>query len=95
MFTFKKKQIQVSGQMIDVRELSAGGFRKFNNAIADEGSDELMQMAILMQQGTEQFKSMSEEEILDHVPMDVINQIVPEIVSISGLDEEGEEEKKD
>lgn len=95
MFTFKKKQIQVSGQMIDVRELSAGGFRKFNNAIADEGSDELMQMAILMQQGTEQFKSMSEEEILDQVPMDVINQIVPEIVSISGLDEEGEEEKKD
>jgi hypothetical protein len=95
MFTFKKKQIQVSGQMIDVRELSAGGFRKFNNALADEGSDELMQMAILMQQGTEQFKSMSEEEILDQVPMDVINQIVPEIVSISGLDEEGEEEKKD
>lgn len=95
MFTFKKKQIQVSGQMIDVRELSAGGFRKFNNAIADEGSDELMQMAILMQQGTEQFKSMSEEEILDQVPMDVINQIVPEIVSISGLDEEGEEQKKD
>jgi|TARA_R100000951_G_scaffold23528_1_gene19719 hypothetical protein len=95
MFTFKKKQIQVSGQKIDVRELSAGGFRKFNNAIADEGSDELMQMAILMQQGTEQFKSMSEEEILDQVPMDVINQIVPEIVSISGLDEEGEEEKKD
>ena len=38
---------------------------------------------------------MSEEEILDQVPMDVINQIVPEIVSISGLDEEGEEEKKD
>jgi hypothetical protein len=95
MFTFKKKQIQVSGQKIDVRELSAGGFRKFNNALADEGSDELMQMAILMQQGTEQFKSMSEEEILDQVPMDVINQIVPEIVSISGLDEEGEEEKKD
>lgn len=95
MFTFKKKQIQVSGQKIDVRELSAGGFRKFNNAIADEGSDELMQMAILMQQGTEQFKSMSEEEILDQIPMDVINQIVPEIVSISGLDEEGEEEKKD
>ena len=95
MFTFKKKQIQVSGQKIDVRELSAGGFRKFNNAIADEGSDELMQMAILMQQGTEQFKSMSEEEILDQVPMDVINQIVPEIVSISGLDEEGEEGKKD
>lgn len=95
MFTFKKKQIQVSGQKIDVRELSAGGFRKFNNAIADEGSDELMQMAILMQQGTEQFKSMSEDEILDQVPMDVINQIVPEIVSISGLDEEGEEEKKD
>tara|TARA_R100000541_G_scaffold243_1_gene904 strand:- start:2820 stop:3113 length:294 start_codon:yes stop_codon:yes gene_type:complete len=97
MFTFKKKQVQVSGQMIDIKELSAGGFRKFNQAIADDGSDELLQMAILIQQGTEQFKSMSEEEILDQVPMDVINVIVPEIVSISGLDddEEGEQGKKD
>lgn len=95
MFTFKKKQIQVSGQMIDVKELSAGGFRKFQNAINDKSQDELFQMAVLMQQGTEQFSAMSEDEILDQVPMDVINKIVPEIVRISGLDDEVEEEKKD
>lgn len=95
MFTFKKKQIQVSGQMIDVKELSAGGFRKFQNAINDKSQDELFQMAVLMQQGTEQFAAMSEDEILDQVPMDVINKIVPEIVRISGLDDEVEEEKKD
>jgi hypothetical protein len=95
MFTFKKKQIQVSGQMIDIKELSAGGFRKFQNAINDQSSDELLQMAVLMQQGTEQFSAMSEDEILDQVPMDVINKIVPEIVKISGLDDEVEEEKKD
>ena len=52
-------------------------------------------MAVLMQQGTEQFSAMSEDEILDQVPMDVINKIVPEIVKISGLDDEVEEEKKD
>jgi hypothetical protein len=95
MFTFKKKQIQVSGQMIDIKELSAGGFRKFQNAINDKSQDELFQMAVLMQQGTEQFSAMSEDEILDQVPMDVINKIVPEIVRISGLDDEVEEEKKD
>lgn len=95
MFTFKKKQIQVSGQMIDVKELSAGGFRKFQNAINDKSQDELFQMAVLMQQGTEQFSAMSEDEILDQVPMDVINKIVPEIVRISGLDDEVEVEKKD
>jgi len=95
MFTFKKKQIQVLGQMIDIKELSAGGFRKFQNAINDTSSDELLQMAVLLQQGTEQFSAMSEDEILDQVPMDVINKIVPEIVKISGLDDEVEEEKKD
>ena len=95
MFTFKKKQIQVLGQMIDIKELSAGGFRKFQNAINDKSQDELFQMAVLMQQGTEQFSAMSEDEILDQVPMDVINKIVPEIVRISGLDDEVEEEKKD
>ena len=94
MFTFKKKQIQVSGQMIDIKELSAGGFRKFQNTINDKSSDELLQMAVLMQQGTEQFSAMSEDEILDQVPMDVINKIVPEIVKISGLDDEVEEEEK-
>ena len=81
--------------MIDVKELSAGGFRKFQNAINDKSQDELFQMAVLMQQGTEQFSAMSEDEILDQVPMDVINKIVPEIVRISGLDDEVEEEKKD
>ena len=95
MFTFKKKQIQVLGQMVDIKELSAGGFRKFQNAINDTCSDELLQMAVLLQQGTEQFSAMSEDEILDQVPMDVINKIVPEIVKISGLDDEVEEEKKD
>ena len=95
MFTFKKKQIQVLGQMIDIKEISAGGFRKFQNAINDKSIDELFQMAVLMQQGTEQFSAMSEDEILDQVPMDVINKIVPEIVKISGLDDEVEEEKKD
>ena len=94
MFTFKKKQIQVLGQMIDIKELSAGGFRKFQNAINDKSSDELLQMAVLLQQGTEQFSAMSEDEILDQVPMDVINKIVPEIVKISGLDDEVEEEQK-
>ena len=81
--------------MIDIKELSAGGFRKFQNAINDKSQDELFQMAVLMQQGTEQFSAMSEDEILDQVPMDVINKIVPEIVRISGLDDEVEEEKKD
>ena len=38
---------------------------------------------------------LSEDEILDQVPMDVINKIVPEIVKLSGLDDEVEEEKKD
>tara|TARA_E500000318_G_C3372898_1_gene139163 strand:+ start:91 stop:381 length:291 start_codon:yes stop_codon:yes gene_type:complete len=94
MFTFKKKQIEIEGQKIDIREVSAKGFREFSNVVKDHPNDEVLQMATLIAAGVEQFNGKTVDQVMDLVSVGVMGEIVPHIVEISGMDSDEEEEAK-
>lgn len=97
MFTFKKKQIEVEGQLLDLVEISAGGYRKFTKTVQDNPNDEMLQMGTLLSVGVEQFKGKTVDQVLDLLTVQAISEIVPQIIELSGMDDktpEDEDSKK-
>ena len=97
MFTFKKKQIEVEGQLLDLVEISAGGYRKFTKTVQQNPDDEMLQMGTLLSVGVEQFKGKTVDQVLDLLTVQAISDIVPQIIELSGMDDkadEAEEPKK-
>ena len=94
MFTFKKKQIEIEGQKLDITELSAGGFRRFTSAVKDNPDDEVLQMAVLIASSVDQFKGKSLDDVMDSINVAAMGLIVPHIIELSGIDQGDDDEKK-
>lgn len=78
------------GDTLTIRELSAGGRRALVEATREKKADPFMVAAIAARAGVVEFADHTAEQVLDLLPMDLLNEIATAVFKLSGLSVESE-----
>lgn len=94
MYYDQKTEVVTLGENeFHCHELSALGFAKFTEAQQED--NQVNMMAVLLQQGVNEFKGKKVDQILNSINLDMLTDLGSKVIELSGLDsdDDGDEKK--
>lgn len=90
-FAFKEEKIDVQGHELTLREMSARQRQEIFK-LYQKNKDPVELQAHYVRMGCIEFKDKTADQILDHTPGNVLDELSNAIITFNGLDAEATEE---